>query len=106
MRSSIQRWLGIASLAAMIGLPLASRTAQANWTLDEALKQLDRETADFRSLSADVERTKVTVVVNDRSTESGKILVRRDDKMRIDLTQPDARTILDRKSTRLNSSHS
>jgi outer membrane lipoprotein-sorting protein len=94
MRSSIQRWLGIVSLAAMIGLPLASRTAQANWTLDEALKQLDRETADFRSLSADVERTKVTVVVNDRSTESGKILVRRDDKMRIDLTQPDARTIL------------
>ena len=78
----------------MITLPLAGRTAQANWTLDQALKQLDRETADFRSLSADVERTKVTVVVNDRSTESGKILVRRDDKMRIDLTHPDARTIL------------
>jgi outer membrane lipoprotein-sorting protein len=36
----------------------------------------------------------VTVVVNDKSTESGRILVRRDDKMRIELTQPDARTIL------------
>jgi outer membrane lipoprotein-sorting protein len=32
--------------------------------------------------------------VNDKSTESGQILVRRDDKMRIDLTQPDPRTIL------------
>jgi outer membrane lipoprotein-sorting protein len=36
----------------------------------------------------------VTVVVNDKSTESGKIYVRRDDKMRIELTQPDPRTIL------------
>jgi outer membrane lipoprotein-sorting protein len=41
-----------------------------------------------------LERTKVTVVVNDKSTESGKIFVRRDDKMRIELTQPDPRTIL------------
>jgi len=36
----------------------------------------------------------VTVVVNDKSTESGKIFVRHDDKMRIELTQPDPRTIL------------
>jgi outer membrane lipoprotein-sorting protein len=41
-----------------------------------------------------LERTKVTVVVNDKSTESGQILVRSDDKMRIEVTQPDARTIL------------
>jgi outer membrane lipoprotein-sorting protein len=41
-----------------------------------------------------LERTKVTVVVNDKSTESGKIVVRSDDKMRIELTQPDPRTIL------------
>ena len=36
----------------------------------------------------------MTVVVNDRSTETGQIFVRRDDKMRIDLKQPDPRTIL------------
>ncbi len=41
-----------------------------------------------------MERTKVTVVVNDKSTESGKIFVRRDDKMRIEITAPDPRTIL------------
>ncbi|MCU1343028.1 MAG: hypothetical protein JWN92_2451 [Candidatus Acidoferrum typicum] len=62
--------------------------------LENILKQLDTQAADFRSLTADLERTKVTVVVNDKSTESGKILVRRDDKMRIEVTQPDARTIL------------
>jgi outer membrane lipoprotein-sorting protein len=63
-------------------------------TLEGVLKQLDIEAGDFHSLSADLERTKVTVVVNDKSTESGKIFVRRDDKMRIELTQPDPRTIL------------
>jgi outer membrane lipoprotein-sorting protein len=62
--------------------------------LENILKQLDTQAADFRSLTADLERTKVTVVVNDKSTESGKISVRRDDKMRIELTQPDPRTIL------------
>jgi len=67
---------------------------QTNWTIVTVLKQVDNQSGDFHSLSADMERTKVTVVVNDKSTESGKVLVRRDDKMRIDVTQPDARTIL------------
>src|ERR1700733_8396319 len=67
---------------------------QAAWTLDNVLKQLDTQAASFQSLKADLERTKVTVVVNDKSTESGQIMVRRDDKMRIEVTQPDARTIL------------
>lgn len=67
---------------------------QTAWTIDAVLKQLDASAKEFRSLAADLERTKVTVVVNDRSTETGQILVRRDDKMRIDLTQPDRRTIL------------
>jgi outer membrane lipoprotein-sorting protein len=72
----------------------AAVSQQSSWTLEAVLKQMDAQAADFHSLTADLERTKVTVVVNDKSTESGRILVRRDDKMRIDLTQPDARTIL------------
>lgn len=67
---------------------------QSAWTVDSVLRQLDVQAADFRSLSADLSRTKVTVVVNDKSTESGHIYVRSDDKMRIDLTQPDTRTVL------------
>lgn len=67
---------------------------QNNLTLEGVLKQLDAQAGDFHSLTADLERTKVTVVVNDKSTESGKIFVRRDDKMRIELTLPDPRTIL------------
>ncbi len=67
---------------------------QTNWTLDNVLKQLDTQAASFQSLTADLERTKVTVVVNDKSTASGQIFVRRDGKMRIEMTQPDPQTIL------------
>ncbi len=86
-------------VVALLVLLAASRVAlagsnQTAWTIDAVLKQLDASAKEFRSLAADLERTKVTVVVNDRSTETGQILVRRDDKMRIDLTQPDPRTIL------------
>ena len=81
-------------IAAALLLPYGAKGAQGVWTLDGVLRQLNREAGEFRSLTADLERTKVTVVVNDRSTESGQIQVRRDDKMRIDLTSPDLRTIL------------
>lgn len=77
--------------------PAAPRTvgqASTPWTVESVLKQLDQAAKEFHSLTADLERTKVTVVVNDKSTETGQIKVRRDDKMRIDLAQPDARVIL------------
>jgi outer membrane lipoprotein-sorting protein len=64
------------------------------WTAQAILAELDRAAKRLHSLTADVERTKVTVVVNDRSTESGQIRLRTDGKMRLELTQPDLRTIL------------
>ncbi len=63
------------------------------WTLDSVLRQMDAASKDFRSLAAEMERTKVTVVVNDRSTETGTIRVR-GDKMILQITAPDTRTVL------------
>lgn len=62
-------------------------------TLQTLLDSLNREATGFRSLTANVERTRVTVVVNVKSTETGVIWVR-GDKMRLDLKVPDPRTIL------------
>lgn len=73
--------------------PGSTSQSRPSWTLESVLRQLDQSAKDFHSLSADVERTKVTVVVNDHSTESGTILVR-GDKMLLDMKAPDARTIL------------
>jgi outer membrane lipoprotein-sorting protein len=84
----------MAAAASLFSAVRASTSPQTNWTLENTLKQMDVQAASFHSLTADLERIKVTVVVNDKSIESGQIFVRSDDKMRIEVTQPDARTIL------------
>jgi outer membrane lipoprotein-sorting protein len=84
----------VLAAAPLLSATRAPVSQQTNWTLDNILKQMDTQAASFRSLSADLERTKVTVVVNDKSTETGKIQVRSDAKMRIEVTEPDPRTIL------------
>lgn len=82
-------WLVLAATRPEVG----AVQGRGNWSLAGTLRQLDTEAKNFHSLSADVERTKVTVVVNDRSTETGTILVR-GDKMLLEMKAPDARTIL------------
>lgn len=85
--------LWLAACTAPFVAAAARRQNHSAWTWSEVREQLDREAKDFHSLSASMERTKVTVVVNDRSTEQGDILVR-GDKMLLQFTAPDKRTIL------------
>jgi len=84
----------MALVIAFVGLAWA-RAGQSHphFTVESALRELDSQAKSFHSLSADVERTKVTVVVNDHSTENGTLLVR-GDKMLLEMKPPDARTIL------------
>lgn len=85
--------LWLVACTAPVGFAASARQNHSSWTWSAVREQLDREAKDFRSLSASMERTKVTVVVNDRSTEHGDILVR-GDKMLLQFTAPDKRTIL------------
>lgn len=55
---------------------------------------MDKAAQGFHTLTANIEHIKYTDVVKDTSTESGKMWLRRDQKMRIEFTQPDTRTIL------------
>lgn len=66
---------------------------RTTWTVGSVLRELDDESSTFASLTADIERTKVTVVVNVKSTETGAIFVR-GDKMRLDIKDPSPRTII------------
>ena len=77
----------------LAGQPAFPQT-QPKPTVESVIAELDQAAKHFHGLTADIDRTKVTVVVNDRSTESGQIFVRHDGKMRIEMTKPDARTIL------------
>jgi len=72
----------------------ARAQAQPAWTTESLLKQLEQESKSFRSMSASIERIKVTVVVNDRSVETGAMVMRKDNKMLIELNPPDSRTVL------------
>ncbi len=71
----------------------SSGQAHAPLSLEAVLRELDSVSKNFHSLSADMERTKVTVVVNDKSTETGSILVH-NDKMLLELKAPEVKTIL------------
>jgi outer membrane lipoprotein-sorting protein len=82
--------LGAAAFAMVAG---AAQTA-AKWTTDGVLEMMDKSAKDFRTLTADIENVKYTDVVKDTSTETGQIFVRHDQKMRIEFTKPEARTIL------------
>ena len=67
---------------------------QPRGTTESVLAMMDKSAADFHSLSADIEQIKYTDVVKDTSTEQGQIFVRRDQRMRIEITKPDPKTIL------------
>jgi outer membrane lipoprotein-sorting protein len=71
----------------------AAQTA-AKWTTEGVLAMMDRSAKDFHSLTADLENIKYTAVVKDTSTETGQIWVRHDQKMRIEITKPEPRTML------------
>jgi outer membrane lipoprotein-sorting protein len=87
--------LGLAALALTLtaGTLPTSGQARGPLSLEAVLRELDSVAKNFHSLSADMERTKVTVVVNDKSTETGSILVH-NDKMLLELKAPEVKTIL------------
>jgi outer membrane lipoprotein-sorting protein len=90
-------FVALVAVCAFLSVPqlrIAAAQENARWTTESALNRMDRVASDFRSLTADIEQIKYTAVVNDTSTETGKIFVRRDQKMRIDLDKPDPKTIL------------
>lgn len=62
--------------------------------MQSVLRMMDVSAKDFHSLTSDVQHIKYTAIVNDTSTETGQMFVRRDQKMRIEFTKPDKRTIL------------
>lgn len=90
-RTALALWLAMCT--APVIFPATRPQTREAWTWHTIREELDREAKNFHSLSANMERTKVTVVVNDRSTERGDIFVR-GDKMLLQIKSPDPRTIL------------
>ena len=86
-------WIVALTITAIAVATVAAQTAH-KWSTDGVLEMMDKSAKDFRSLTADIENQKYTAVVKDTSTETGQIFVRHDQKMRIEFTKPEPRTIL------------
>jgi outer membrane lipoprotein-sorting protein len=84
--------LGFAATA--FAMEAGGAQTAAKWTTEGVLAMMDKSAKDFHSLTADIENQKYTAVVKDTSTETGQIFVRHDQKMRIEFTKPEPRTIL------------
>ncbi len=84
--------VGILSLAA----PL--KAAQQNtYTIDQVLTKMGEIGKTFRSMQADVERTKVTVIVNDRYMDYGTVHFARrgtESRIKFDITRPEQQRVL------------
>jgi len=71
--------------------------------LSEILSRMNDAAKRLRSLSANLEYTKVTVVVNDKSTSEGRIFFRKGNKgkgteIRIEMQQPESKVVLIKKN--------
>src|SRR5439155_11825019 len=79
-----------------------SRTQKhkAPMELSEVLSRMDETSRRLRTLSADLEYTKVTVVVDDKSTERGQLFYTKGKlpEVLIDFKTPDPKTILIKKN--------
>ncbi|GAC1703244.1 MAG: hypothetical protein NVS9B4_10790 [Candidatus Acidiferrum sp.] len=84
----------VSGVALFASLSLPTTAQNGAWNTEKVLAMMDKSAADFRTLTADIEHTKYTEVVQDSSKETGRIFVRRDEKMRIEFLKPDPRTIL------------
>jgi len=68
--------------------------------LSEILSRMNDAAKRLKSLSANVEYTKVTVLVNDKSTEQGRLFFRKGKTLeaRIEMQQPESKVILFKKN--------
>jgi outer membrane lipoprotein-sorting protein len=65
--------------------------AQGTYTLEQVFSKMDELQKGFRSTQADIERTHVTVLVNDKDVSSGKFHYTRrgkEPRVRLELTKP------------------
>ena len=97
-------------LAAVLLAPLSSgvaaphpRKGKLPPDLSEILSRMDEAGKRLRTLSANLEYTKVTVLVNDKSTEQGHLFFRKGSKgkgeeIRIEMQQPESKVILFKKN--------
>lgn len=86
----------VLSVALIVVISTAGH-AQGAYTLDQVLARMDEVGKTFRSMTAGIERTKVTVIVNDSAVDGGTIYFARqgkDPRIMLEITRPEQQRML------------
>ena len=99
----LKTWLTLllaAATALVLPIPASARKGRHHTDLAEVLAQMNEASKKLHTLSANLEYTKVTVLVDDKSTESGMIYFRRGKtpEIRINIQHPETKDILFKKN--------
>ncbi|MBI1939897.1 MAG: outer membrane lipoprotein carrier protein LolA [Acidobacteria bacterium] len=101
--ASRQWWVSLGMAAAVLWLAVLAASADPRARkgkmppdLAEILSRMDESASRLRTLSANLEYTKVTVLVDDKSTETGRIFYRKskNPQILIEIQKPEAKSIL------------
>jgi len=92
--------LAVLTLASAISGASRHKKGRVAPALGEILARMDEASRQMKTVSANLEYTKVTVVVNDRSTDHGKLYYRnsKSPEILLEFKEPDAKTILFKKN--------
>ncbi len=84
-------------LMAILVLTMSPGAQAQSYTLDQVISKLDQAGRTFKTLEASIQRTKVTVLVNDKSTDSGKMYVARQgnaNRLKLEFKAPTEQSVL------------
>jgi len=103
MRSSFDTWMQVllaGALALALIPPASARRGKHPTDLTEILSDMNEASKRLKTVSANLEYTKVTVLVDDKSTESGQLFYRKGKttEIRIDIQKPERKILLFKKS--------
>lgn len=86
--------LAVMVLAVMLSGGSFSQSNELGWTLDSALKQLDRQGEDFKTVLADVRLDRIGKDGEASRDNQGRMYMNKDGNYRIQLSSPEPRTVL------------
>jgi len=103
MRNSLNTWMRLL-LAGVLALalvpPAGARKGKHPTDLTEILSDMNEASKRLKTVSANLEYTKVTVLVDDKSTESGQLFYHKGKttEIRIDIQKPERKILLFKKN--------
>ena len=74
--------------------PAALPAQKSKWTQEKLVERLNQAHDSFRTLTAALQYTKVTVVVDDKSVETGRLYYSKDNRVLIEMLNPEPKEVL------------